>query len=241
MKKYLSLFILLFSFNLFGAEIINIFPDIEKRVILSKNNINRISLSNDVIESFQANKGDLVITQNKKTKDLYLRVNSSTKKVTSLFLVTKNGYTYKLNIAPRYITSKTLILNNPNLNSSKRADKNDNYKQNIISLLKDFYNGKIPDNYQYQSKFKPNIKIKVKDLKIIPKNSLISSSYNNHHKLPNFKEYKIEKYLIINKSKELKNLSEQDFYKDGYVAVMLDKKSLLPKKSTNLYMVTSIN
>ncbi len=56
MKKYLSLFILLFSFNLFGAEIVNIFPDIEKRVILSKNNINRISLSNDVIESFQANK-----------------------------------------------------------------------------------------------------------------------------------------------------------------------------------------
>ena len=241
MKKYLSLFILLFSFNLFGAEIVNIFPDIEKRVILSKNNINRISLSNDVIESFQANKGDLVITQNNKTKDLYLRVNSSTKKVTSLFLVTKNGYTYKLNIAPRYITSKTLILNNPNLNSSKRADKNDNYKQNIISLLKDFYNGKIPDNFQYQSKFKHNIKIKVKDLKIIPKNSLISSSYNNHHKLPNFKEYKIEKYLIINKSKELKNLSEQDFYKDGYVAVMLDKKSLLPKKSTNLYMVKSIN
>lgn len=241
MKKYLSLFILLFSFNLFGAEIINIFPDIEKRVILSKNNINRISLSNDIIESFQANKGDLVITQNEKTKDLYLRVNSSTKKVTSLFLVTKKGFTYKLNIAPRYLTSKTIILNNPNLHSVNKADKNDNYKQNIISLLKDFYNGKVPDNYQYQSKFKPHVKIRVKDLKIIPKNSLISSSYKNHHKLPNFKEYQIEKYLIINKSKELQELKEEDFYKEGYVAIMLDEKSLLPTKSTNLYMVRSIN
>lgn len=241
MKKYLSLFILLSSFNLFGAEIINIFPDIEKRVILSKNNINRISLSNDVIESFQANKGDLVITQNEKTKDLYLRVNSSTKKVTSLFLVTKKGFTYKLNIAPRYLTSKTIILNNPNLHSEKSADKNDYYKQNIISLLKDFYNGKVPDNYQYQSKLKPNIKIKVKDLKIIPRNSLISSSYKNHHKLPNFKEYQIERYLIINKSKELQELNEQDFYKEGYVSIMLDEKSLLPKRSTNLYIVKSVN
>ena len=237
MKKYLSLFILLSSFNLFAAEIINIFPDVEKRVILSKNNINRISLSNDIIESFQANKGDLVITQNNKTKDLYLRVNSSTKKVTTLFLVTKNGYTYKLNIAPRYVVSKTLILNNPNLNSSKKADKNDNYKQNITSLLKDFYNGKVPDNYQFKSKFKNKSKIKLKGFKIITKNSLFPLNYKEKR----HKKYKIEKYLIINKSKELQELNEQDFYKEGYVAIMLDEKSLLPKKSTNLYIVKSVN
>ena len=237
MKIYLTLFILFFSFNSFSAQIIDIFPDIEKRVILSKNNINRISLANDIIESFQANKGDLVITQNNKTKDLYLRINSSTKKITSLFLVTKKGHTYKLNIAPRYVTSKTLILNNPNLHSAKKSDKNDNYKQYIISLLKKFYNGQIPDNYQFKSKFKNKSKIKLKDFKIIAKNSLIANHQNKKYQ----KKYQIEKYLIINKSKELKNLKEQDFHKEGYVAIMLDQTSLLPNKSTNLYMVKSIN
>lgn len=234
-KKFITLLIVLFSVNSYSAEIIDIFPDVEKRVILSKNNINRISLSDDVIESFQANKGDLVITQNSKTKDLYLRVNSSSKKVTSLFLVTKKGFTYKLNIAPRYITSKTLILNNPNLHSIKKANKNDQYKQDVISLLTEFYNGKIPDNYQFKSKFRN--KLKIKDLKIISRNSLIPVN----HKQKGAKKYKIEKYLIINKSKKLKNLEEKDFQKEGFVAIMLDEKVLLPKKSTNLYIVKSVN
>lgn len=237
MKKLLIIITILFPLNSFAAQIIDIIPDTQKRIILSKNNINRISLVNDVIESFQANKGELIVTQNNKTKDLYLRTNSNNNKVISLFLVTKKGFTYKLNIAPRYGTSKTIILNNPNIHSENIANKNDSYKQQIITLLKNFHNNKAVQNYKFTSDFKPKAKIKYKDFKVRSLGALIANNYNHksHHK------YQIEKYLITNKTSQIKEVTEQEFYKTGYVAIMLDEKSILPKRSTALYLVKSIN
>jgi len=256
---------ILFLQKAISAQIYDIYPDTTRRIMVSKNEINRLHLQNDKIASIHLNKGDFTYKKSDTTGDLYFRIVTRNKNV-NLFLETESGLSYQLLLSVKNIPSEQIILINPEKENTLKLYKNQPYKQNIISLIKDFQKGITPKNYHIDhaknldSKNKKWRKIRkrknqsqldhIKDFDIEPLEIIIPIIATNSN------SYEITKYKIINKTKENIKIKLSDFSpkyhitsgnsikhshsNNNILAITADKEFLNPNQGAILIIARSL-
>lgn len=218
-----------------SVQNIKVFNNTEVIARISSSEINRISIPNYKIESYQIAKGEATITPDVKKGEIYLSLiyKNSTKPI-NLFISSETGSTFKVLLIPKKITSQQIFLieNKPNLTTSNYQ----NNDQELINFFKDISANKIPQGYEAKYS-KKRVKFRqlqhkypiLKDLKIT-KLTTIESNQS--------KTYIGQKFTVQNKSKNKINLKEHYFYQDGTLAVNLTQRVIEPKSSVVMYVIS---
>ena len=224
MKKLIYL-ILLISFEASATQIKEVYSDQEIMVRVSNKDLNRIHLRGDKVSGIRFNNEDINASKDSITGDVYFRIQGYGTKI--MYIVTKKKKTYKLLLLPKKIPSEQIILVNPTLISEKEFSLSDEYKQGIITLVKESISNKIPSGYEVV-----NLKRTLRS-----KNSLL--------KVAQFKEIspvdgtgiKVLFAEIKNRSKKTITITKNDFFTKGVRAFLLSDSVLQPKQKGLLILV----
>lgn len=219
---------LLFTKISYAAQIIEVVDDIEIKATISSYELNRVKIEGGKIEGFRALEGDLVAVPDAKKGELFIHLpRKYSGKVTNLFLTSDSGATFKLLLVPRNIPAEQIFLVERATRDKKLAIGND-YRSNILSFYKGLYKrSPIPD---YKISYKKK-KSKVNGLKLTK-----VATYTANDKAG----FVGEIFEVRNKSKEVKIIRPQDFYKDGARAIKLNSHILEKDQTTEMYII-SIN
>jgi len=218
----------LFTQVAYAAQIIEVVDDIEIKATISSYELNRVKIEGGRIEGFRALEGDLVAVPDAKKGELFIHLpRKYSRKVTNLFLTSDSGATFKLLLVPRNIPAEQIFLVERATRDKKLEIGND-YRSKILSFYKGLYNrSPIPD---YKISYKKK-KSKINNLRVTK-----VATYTAADKAG----FVGEIFEIKNRSKEVKIISPQDFYKDGARAIKLNSHILEKGQTTEMYII-SIN
>lgn len=113
-KKYLIFNLLLLNFLLMGTKFtfaVDYFLENngEIDIVIARDEINRIKVSNDRIKNLKANEDELKI-EVEKNGEIYVKPLYGRDDIT-LFITTENNSTYKLNLKSKDIKSQQIFIN----------------------------------------------------------------------------------------------------------------------------------
>lgn len=222
----ISLFVISKSF---ATQIIEVYPNIEKQLIISLKNLNRLHMVGDEIAAVYSNEGEFTYFKSEITGDLYFRVIKKYKKNINLSLETKKGYSYTLLLTAKDIPLEQIILINPEITTKEESAKKEDYKQNIISFFKKIKQNKVPQGYKFKKS--SNYKYKLDNLKIKQIATIFPAKTNINAK------YKALQYSITNKSQNSIKLTEEQFFKKGVLAISLKDREILPSQETEIIII----
>ena len=214
--------------SLFAAQIIEVTNDAEIKAEISSYELNRIKIEGGKIAGFRALEGDLSAVSDTKNGELFIHLpRRYSRKITNLFIISDSGATFKLLLVPKNIPAEQIFLVERS-SSDKNLQISDQYRDNIISFYKDIYAQKPIKDYHILAKKKRVKKDGLKITKIITYEPKGKSGLHG------------EILEVKNKSKEVKIISPQDFFKNGVRAIKLDSHILEVGQTTKLYII-SIN
>lgn len=222
----------LLAANAKAAQIVEVYPDTERMLVVSKSDINRLHFANDQVTKVYSNEGEFTYKNSEKNGDLYLRITGYKTNV-SLFVETRHGYSYKLILTAKYIPSEQIILINPEITSSDKASKKDPYKQAIASLVVSALQGTPKLGYETR-KFRSEpfkTEYSIEGLKMEQLDTIVPTKENLEG------QYHVARYKVSNRTSEPLTLAEDKFFKPGVIAVSSLKNQLSAHESTDLVIV----
>lgn len=224
-KIFLIIISCITSTTAYSLQIKDVSEGAEIRANISANDLNRIQLKGDKIISAKANVGDINLSYEKSTGDIFVRPKSNNQsKILNLFLVSEKGYTYKLLLTPRFIPSEQIFLRNDAIiNEDIKAFRKDDYKSAIINLYKAMQSSGSIEGYSITHTDRRsflNKKLRTR----------LKSVYNS-------RIYRGELFRVTNKQKDSVLLKESDFFTAGVLAVKIDKVYLERGEATNIYII----
>lgn len=229
-KIFITVFLMSWSNNIFAAQIIEVFDNVEVVVKVSRKDINRLNLVNDEVVEVHANKGDFTYSKSENTGDLYFSLVNKWKSSINLFLETKKGYRYKLLLKPSNIPSEQIIAQNPEIINNDKVIKNDDYKARIANILKVAIPNYIPTGYRVVKSSK-NLKFNG-DLALKQIHSFIPATGNKDKD-----KFLITKYKLTNKSDNDVEIQEAQFLRKGVLAISIGSKKIAPNEFTYVTIV----
>lgn len=225
-KNLLIIFTLIIYSKLsFAVQIKSVEEGAEIQASISAEDLSRVKLKGDTIVSAKANTGDINISYEESTGDIYLRPTFQNQtRVINLFLVSKKGYTYKLLLTPKMIPSAQIILRNPEIVVAQKQNmKRDDYKQSLINLYKGMSLETGVEGYKIQYTYRSNFFVKG-----------IRSALKVKYESEFIKGYI---YEIKGTKKNPVLLHESDFFSPGVLAVKLDKIILEKGERAKVYII----
>lgn len=191
--------------------------------LISSENLNRIYLKDDRIESVKALEGQFQSQHDAHTGELYLKPSVAYQdKTINLFLISEQGFSYALTLKSGSKSPQTIMLDNPQAYS---ADEKLNAQNEIHALLNQMYRGQGNDDFARQV-------INVEGLPTIRNEIAISHQANFWGQ-----DYMGEVLLITNDSDETITLHEADIADNNTVALVLLSHELEPEQYTVAYRV----
>ena len=199
----------------------------EFNAVISRNDLNRIKVVNDKIRDIKSNNQELDLNVDEKNGEVYLRVASAYEnKPINIFILTQQNQTYKGILYPKLIPAEQIILNNENIglanNYLNKINNKNSYEKEILELMNAMRRGQKIENYQIKRNSKY---IDLGDLSM--KRSEIYKGLNMTG----------EVYIIKNSTKQILNLDEKLFYKNGVKAIKIEKRELLPSEQSQVFII----
>ena len=199
----------------------------EFNAVISRNDLNRIKVVNDKIRDIKSNNQELDLNVDEKNGEVYLRVASAYEnKPINIFILTQQNQTYKGILYPKLIPAEQIILNNENIglanNYLNKINNKNSYEKEILELMNAMRRGQKIENYQIKRNSKY---IDLGDLSM--KRSEIYKGVNMTG----------EVYIIKNSTKQILNLDEKFFYKNGVKAIKIEKRELLPNEQSQVFII----
>ena len=192
----------------------------EFNAVISRSDLNRIKVVNDKIRDIKSNNQELDLSVDEKNGEVYLRVASGyeNKPINILF----NG----LNPFPGLFELEQIILNNENIgianNYLNKINNKNSYEKEILELMSAMRGGQKIENYQIKRNSKY---VDLGDLSM--RRSEIYKGLNMTGEI----------YIIKNSTKQIFNLDEKFFYKNGVKAIKIEKRELLPSEQSQVFII----
>ncbi|MFA6038452.1 MAG: type-F conjugative transfer system secretin TraK [Legionellales bacterium] len=191
--------------------------------LISSENLNRIYLKDDRIESIKALEGQFQSQHDAQTGELYLKPNLAyQEKPINLFITSEQGFSYALTLKPGSKTPQTIMLDNLQAYS---IDEKINAQNEIHALLNQMYMGIGNDEFVRQV-------IDVEGKSIIRDEIAISHQTNFWGQ-----DYVGEVLLVTNDSDKTITLHEEDVADNNTIALVLLSHELEPEQYTVAYRV----
>ena len=244
--KFLKIFIfcLLISFNSFGKDYA-IKDNEEVEVVISKYNINRLKIFNDRIKDIRVNSNELIIETDKISGEIYLKPVYGKDKI-DIFLKTENGFTYKLILKVKDISSQQIFINRQDFTLQNYATA-DILRREKLKLINENLYFNFEDDYKLSA---INLIRAMSSNVILKEFNIVDRDYNRLLKYDNFKVEWLYSYIkndqsgisgeiakITNTSSKKISLKEEMFFRKGIRAVRLEKFELEPKEECLLFFV----
>jgi type-F conjugative transfer system secretin TraK len=220
-KLIACVMLVLCSMSAFGGQNIQVNENNVIRIVVSKNDINMLSLKNDRIDSL-ALPGSVTVEQDRKSGSAYLTFKGS--EIVKGFLTSEMGYKYQVEFVPTDIEAETIVLSDTVVAKESFVATPGEYTQKLAQLLRAMSNNADLEGYQ--------VEIHDKKTRVNGKDFILESTYNG----PNFFG---EVFYYKNDTKELHELTEVAFYQPGVRAVAIDEKILLPDSVAKIYIIRS--
>lgn len=226
-KSYLIILSLIFANEAMAIQNKEVNDGDEFNAVISRNDLNRIKVVNDKIRDIKSNNQELDLNVDEKNGEVYLRVASAYEnKPINIFILTQQNQTYKGILYPKLIPAEQIILNNENIglanNYLNKINNKNSYEKEILELMNAMRRGQKIENYQIKRNSKY---IDLGDLSM--KRSEIYKGINMTG----------EVYIIKNSTKQILNLDEKFFYKNGVKAIKIEKRELLPNEQSQVFII----
>jgi len=226
-KSYLIILSLIFANEAMAIQNKEVNDGDEFNAVISRNDLNRIKVVNDKIRDIKSNNQELDLNVDEKNGEVYLRVASAYEnKPINIFILTQQNQTYKGILYPKLIPAEQIILNNENIglanNYLNKMNNKNSYEKEILELMNAMRRGQKIENYQIKRNSKY---IDLGDLSM--KRSEIYKGVNMAG----------EVYIIKNSTKQILNLDEKFFYKNGVKAIKIEKRELLPNEQSQVFII----
>lgn len=222
MKKLLVIASLTISSSIFAQDFV-VKGGQTIDALISSENLNRIYLKDDRIESIKALEGQFQSQHDAQTGELYLKPSLAYQdKTINLFLTSEQGFSYGLTLKSASKSPQTIILDNPQAYS---IDEKVNAQNEIHALLNQMYMGQGNDEFVRQV-------INVEGLPTIRNEIAISHQANFGGQ-----DFFGEVLVITNDSHETIILHEADVADKNTVALVLLSHELEPEQFTVAYRV----
>lgn len=226
-KSYLIILSLIFANEAMAIQNKEVNDGDEFNAVISRNDLNRIKVVNDKIRDIKSNNQELDLNVDEKNGEVYLRVASAYEnKPINIFILTQQNQTYKGILYPKLIPAEQIILNNENIglanNYLNKINNKNSYEKEILELMNAMRRGQKIENYQIKRNSKY---IDLGDLSM--KRSEIYKGINMTG----------EVYIIKNSTKQILNLDEKFFYKNGVKAIKIEKRELLPSEQSQVFII----
>ena len=224
-KLPLIFFLLIFARTSFALQIKEVQEGAEIHAGISVYDLNRIRLKGDRIISAKANVGDINISYEETTGDIFIKpaaAGSST--IINLFLVSEKGYTYKLLLTATDRMSTQIVLRNSDIILDLyQQHKKDEYKESVVSLYKAMSKSSPMEGYKLALKNKKEFL--AKGFK-----SKLTAEYSS----PLYTGYV---YEIESRKKNTQILKESDFFRPGVLAIKLESFYMEKGDVTRLFII----
>ena len=226
-KSYLIILSLIFANEAMAIQNKEVNDGDEFNAVISRNDLNRIKVVNDKIRDIKSNNQELDLNVDEKNGEVYLRVASAYEnKPINIFILTQQNQTYKGILYPKLIPAEQIILNNEDIglanNYLNKINNKNSYEKEILELMNAMRRGQKIENYQIKRNSKY---IDLGDLSM--KRSEIYKGVNMTG----------EVYIIKNSTKQILNLDEKFFYKNGVKAIKIEKRELLPNEQSQVFII----
>ncbi|MFA6038145.1 MAG: type-F conjugative transfer system secretin TraK [Legionellales bacterium] len=224
MRKAFLFTSLVLSSSLFASQdfVVEDGQTIDARI--SSENLNRIHLLEDRIESIKALDGQFQYQHDPKLGELYLKPSTAYKdKPINLYLTSENGFSYALTLRSGSDKPQTILLKNPNTKHSDVLEQM-NEQDEIQALLNQMYLGK--GNNEFTRQVIDVDKLTIRDEVAVTH----QANFWGH-------DYYGEVLLISNDSEESVTLHESDIVDSGAIAVVILAHELEPEQFTLAYRV----
>jgi type-F conjugative transfer system secretin TraK len=200
----------------------------EATASISKKSFNRIKLDGDRIRSTKFNIGELEISKDDIIGDIYIRPTQlAQNKPINLSIITEQNFTYTLLLYPKSTPFKQVIIRNDAVVANSdlivaKISKN-SYQQQIIALIKAMRS-----------------KTKLEPYKIRRSKKYIDLGDLELKRIVTYKGQSFigESFILKNHSKQILNLEEKMFFKNGVRAIKIEQPILLPKEVTEIFIVS---
>ncbi len=198
---------------------------------ISGREANRIKVENDRIKAIKANSGEVSISKEEKLGEVYIKPNQGfTQRPINLFIITEKGYTYQALLLPKSIPSEQIILKNDSdlltTNDKPIFESKGSYRNRVIELLKAMRVRAKVEGYSMQESRR------YVDLGDIEIKRIMSYKSKDKGNLSG------EVFNFKNDTRQLIQLEEKMFFKDGVRAIKIEKQTLLPDESTEIFIVS---
>ena len=213
------------------SNILNITEHKRLSAKIASEYMNRITVVNDRIVNVFGDEGTFVVQTDEHTGQIFIKPTADNgDKPLSITLITENGVTQDLTLMPSPLKASTLIL---------KANVEDNYK-GADALIPGFSarNSTLQDKLLQIMKQAVLGELAVLETRITPSRKI--AGFNLHYvKSYQAGSYLVEVWLIKNNSKNFQELQEKTFFKNGDLALSLQKRLLSPNEKTYLYILGS--
>ena len=192
---------------------------------ISRKEVTRISLERGRIRKVTGNAGEFVLEKDEEKGQIFIRpVSPDSTKPINLF-VTSERSTVALLLQPVDTPSDTIVIREGRdpLTSTPRMERSGLHVRTIKNLLLAMASDALPDDME--------VRESGLELALWPGVRLTL------HRTWLGAGIVGEKYQLANNGRADLNLAERDLYKPGVMAVSLEKGSLRPSESTNLFVI----
>lgn len=210
------------------ASALQVLDAVDGQVMLAKISAKeptRIAISNGRIKKFVGNEGDLIIQKDSENGQIFVHPASLTGKPINLFVTDDKGATYTLLLQPVDIPAETVMLRNKQaqINILTEIERSGSYERVLKGMMLVMATDDLPPDMEVRD-VKQGIALwreaRFTELRTYKGRDLIG-----------------EKYLLTNVSAKPMVIAEQELYRKGVRAVSVEKTTLKPNESTNVFVV----
>lgn len=211
-----------------SASALQVLDGVDGQVLLAKISAKeptRIAISNGRIKQFVGNEGDLVIQKDTSNGQIFVHPASMTGKPVNLFVTDDKGATYTLLLQPVDIPAETILLRDKQaqMNTLSQVERAGSYDRVLKGMVLVMATDDVP----------PDVEVKDVDRDI----ALWREARFTQLKTYLGRDLVGEKYRLTNVSAKPMVIAEQELYRKGVLAVSVEKTSLDPNESTNVFIV----
>jgi len=213
----------------FAAQVKDVVTDGEVEAFIASDELSRIKVISDRIRSVKANHGEVELLEDTALGEVYIRPKMHVP--VNMFITTERDYTYKLLLLPKKIPSEQIFIRNKQIEESEQNKvKSENFKEEVISLIKAMSNSEDLVGFAREEVDKTKEAEKLQKEK---ENSIEASQKLTYRGARLYGEV----LEIKNASSEEFTLSPEIFNTEGLIALSIEKSELMPEEATKVYMV----
>lgn len=225
----------LLAFSAFAQEVVDVGTKKTPEIKISRKDFNRIAVFDGRVRTLKFKAGELDVNPDETTGSAFVLPN--VQGTISTYVITASGQAHLINLIPSEITSQTIILREPKVDSATQGKSSAN-EPKAVSQRVDRANS-------YDTAVKRIVGAMARGEKLA---DLRFEEFNQEFQLwqgtrlwlisrYSGQTYTGENYRIQNITPSTMRLDEREFYKPGVLAVSIEIHQLAPNEATDVFVV----